>query len=434
MATVTPRRNTPRARPPMPTGRRNMPRPRPTAKPKTTREWLDRKFAPKKYRTTWGWIFGNLYKGVRGVSRVADRRAERVRERKRARVEMREHTLPPTWGERIRMRREREKGPANQCLACGKSLTREQMRDHVLTCGTAAPAPAPAPAGSAAVPKPKKAKAVAAAPVAPAPVPAATPSAHPTRAELDDEVRQWKRERAAYRKANMTRRARAADVARRGAVRFAGYGGKCRTCGMNLTRSGMAAHRCGGAYHLDSDPTVPTPAAPVPAPTPVPSAPAAPAAGPSTAAPSTTNGKEAPVAFGRGTGTSNGSTQTGGGGNSSAYAQQILQAMQAWSQDIPKTHTEMGANMQAMSTMCTTMSQLVGEFQNRLINKPPGPNGEPRGFHPSTVAPLSGPAQRFAEASAGFTETFIAISRYYQVLIDMHQSGTPVPDANYLRG
>jgi hypothetical protein len=423
----TPRRNTPGGRSPMPTGRRNMPRPRPPAKPKTTRQWLDRKFAPKKYRTMWGRIFGNLYKGVRGISRAADRRAERVRERKRARIEMREHTLPPTWAEQIRTRREQERGPANQCLACGKSLTQEQMKDHVLTCGSS-------PTPAAAAPKPKKAKTTAPAPAAPAPIPAA-PSAHPTRAELDDEVRQWKRERAAYRKANMTRRERAADVARRGAVRFAGYGGKCRTCGMNLTRSDMATHRCGGAYRLDSDPTVPTPATPAPAPTPVPSAPAAPAAGPSPAAPSTTNRKEAPVAFGRGqTGTSNGSTQTGGGGNSSAYAQQILQAMQSWSQDIPKTHTEMGANMQAMSTMCTTMSQLVSEFQNRLINMPPGPNGEPRGFHPSTVAPLSGPTQRFAEASAGFTETFVAITRYYQVLIDMHQSGTPVPDANYLRG
>lgn len=425
------------------------PKAKATPKPKTTRSWLDKKFAPKKYRTTLGAVFGNAYKGLRALDRAGKRQAERARERKLARTELREPAVP-SWNDRRKQRRETERGPRNKCLACGESVAKDQIASHPLTC--TAPA-APTAAGTA--PKPKRAKAKAAAtpapaaaatvaPAAVAPAPAGTAPTPEQRAASEAAVRDWKRTRAADRKANMTRTARTWDVTRRAGARAIGRGGKCASCGMNLSFGEMDDHDCGGTYIPVQDYYgVPDPAAP-PAPpataAPVPTAtspPVAPATGPNPAAPGKTNGKEAPVALlgrNQSQGSSNGSTQTGGSGNSSAYAQQILQAMAAWAQDTPKTLTELGANMQAMSAMCIGLAQYVQEFQGRMINMPPGPDGTPRGFHPSTVAPLNGPSQRFAEASAGFVETFVAVTRYYQVLIDMHQSGTPVPDAAFLRG
>jgi hypothetical protein len=433
---------------------RRKPRTAATPKPKTTRSWLDKKFAPKKYRTSLGAVFGNAYKGLRALDRAGKRQAERARERKLARTELREPATP-SWNDRRKQRRETERGPRNKCLACGESVAKDQVADHPLTC-KAPNAPA-APGAASTAPKPKRAKAKAAATpvpaaqaaptVAPAPVAPGTPGTALTpeqRAASEAQVRDWKRTRAADRKANMTRTARTWDVTRRAGARAIGRGGKCASCGMNLTFGEMDDHDCGGNYIPVQDYYgVPDPAAPTTTPTtatPTPTAtspPAAPATGPNPAAPGKTNGREAPVALlgrNQSQGSSNGSTQTGGSGNSSAYAQQIMQVMTAWSQDTPKTLTELGANMQAMSAMCIAMSQSVQEFQGRMINMPPGPDGTPRGFHPSTVAPLNGPSQRFAEASAGFVETFVAVTRYYQVLIDMHQSGTPVPDAAFLRG
>lgn len=419
------------------------PKAKATPKPRTTLQWLDHKFAPKnkKYRTMPGAIFGNTYKALRALDRAGKRQAERARERKLARAEMREPAVP-SWNDRRKQRRENERGPRNKCLACGESLTKDQLASHPLTCTSSA-----APSASNTTPKPKRAKAKAAATPAPAvqaaatvapapvaPVPAGTTPTAEQQAAHEAQVRDWKRTRAADRKANLTRTARTWDVTRRAAARAVGRAAKCESCGMNVAFDDD--HDCGGTYIPVQDYYgVPAPAAPAATPAAT-SPPVAPAAGPNPAAPGKTNGKEAPVALlgNRSQGSSNGSTQTGGSGNSSAYAQQIMQAMTAWSQDTPKTLTELGANMQAMSSMCVGMAQAVQEFQGRMINMPPGPDGTPRGFHPSTVAPLNGPAQRFAEASAGFVETYVAVTRYYQVLIDMHQSGTPVPDAAFLRG
>jgi len=245
---------------------------------------------------------------------------------------------------------------------------------------------------------------------------------------LNASAAQWKLDWKARRKENMTRRARAADTAKRVAAARMGRGARCRRCRLHLTEEQLKDHYCG--YGRTPAPNQTPPGGPPPPAAPpapggasngaAPKPPAQPATGP------TNNSKGGRTVANGGGG---GSTGTG---NSAQHAANLIQVMQAFANDIPQSNTELGVMCQAMTQAWVAMGQLITEYANRLVNMPPGPEGEPRGFHPSCVAPLMGVAARMTEGSAGWMEMYAAVQNFYRAQIDMHRSGVPVPSAKFL--
>lgn len=114
---------------------------------------------------------------------------------------------------------------------------------------------------------------------------------------------------------------------------------------------------------------------------------------------------------------------SGGGGSGTASAQALVSAMQAWANEMPTTHQEMTAKMNASREAFAQMSQLIGQFQQAMVAKR---------FHPECAQPLTGVANHLAEGANGFTETLMTIERVYAPLLAHYRSGTPDPGQEYL--
>lgn len=388
-------------------------------KPTRASEWFGYHLSKRADKYDWA-------RGIRGLHRKGVAQAERARERKAARREHRTSAYP-TWSERRTERAfARQSGGASggggsvACLGCGSTLSGKAARTHhcansadeqkridaarqnwLARAGYGSPATAPA-------------------------APAASPQAAPAAGNVDP-IGQWKRDRKTWRRENMTRPARAWDTVQRFDSRFAGNGAKCGACGINVHGDEWDTHNCGATpyTHPRHQPPAATPQTPAPAPT------AAPQAGNT---PATPNGGRPPVALlGRGGSSSNGgggSTATSSGA-SSQHAAAILQAMAAWSQDVPKTEGEMMQMLAAMNNMCVGMGDFVRQFQANLINMGTDAEGHPIGFHPSCVAQLNGAADQLSGAGAYFTATGVAIQQYYEPLKTFLAGGAPAPQRSY---
>jgi hypothetical protein len=400
-------------------------------KPENLRQWFGYHLSKRADKRGWT-------RAVRGVHRKGVTQAERARERKNAHREMRPSAYP-TRSE-LRQKRKLDQHAAGagtgratvSCGGCGTVLDERAARSH--HCASSADEAkrvekkreawkaragygTPAPAASA--------------PTATTAAPAAKPAASPTVAPTGgvDDLKKWRWERKAWRRDNMTRTARAWDTVQRYDSRFAGDGAKCATCHTTLHADEIAGHKCGITAY--THPAYQAPSSPATASTP----PTAPAAAP-TPSKAPTNGGSPAMAWGSksGNGSTGGGTTTssGGSGNSAAHAGTVLQAMQAWSQDIPKTHGEMLGMLAAMNQMCVGIGDTVRQFQNNLVNMGTDAEGNAKGFHPSCVQQLNGVADTIAGAGAGFTATGVAITQHYQALIDHYAGGTPSPGRNYL--
>lgn len=97
--------------------------------------------------------------------------------------------------------------------------------------------------------------------------------------------------------------------------------------------------------------------------------------------------------------------------------------MSAWANEMPNTHEEMTAKMNATRAAMSQMGAMVGQFQQAMVAK---------GFHPECVQPLTGTATHLAEAGNGCTEALMAIERVYAALLAHYRSGTPDPGQTYL--
>jgi hypothetical protein len=362
-----------------------------------------------------------LTRGVRGLHRKGLAQAERARERKQARKEHR-HSAHPTWGERRTQRKFDQQANSGggkatvACIGCGANLNTEAARTH--HCPTDA---AETKRIEAARDK-WRARAGYGGPTATAPA-ASSAAAQLAAPPIDhrEAIKQWKWDRKAWRRENMTRPARAWDTVQRYDSVFAGNGAKCGACGIAVHGDEWDTHDCGNTPYTHPR-YQQAPVTPTPAPTPQPSTSSTPAA---------TNGGRPPVAFGKGSSSSNGAGTATGSGASSQHAAAVLQAMAAWSQDIPNTEGEMMGMLAAMNNMCVGMGGFVREFQARLINMGTDAEGHPIGFHPSCVAQLNGAADQIAGAGAYFTATGVAIQQYYEPLKQFLQGGAPAPKRSY---
>jgi hypothetical protein len=345
-----------------------------TPKPTNAREHTAERIS--KWMGKRGWT-----KAVRGVYRYSVKKSEARRENRLALKEMRESAVP-TWRQRVEHRRSQRTGGAgrgrakNYCAGCGKAMSAEELRTH--DCG----------------PKPKAAKATAAtaatqpAPAAP-PAPVAAPQAPqaPPAAPSDTPATPAP-----------TRRQRLKD-------------------------------RLSGKAEMPTQPIVAPAGATV-----TPIAGSKPAPPPATAGANNNEGSPQ-MAWGSKSGNGNGASAAGGGSSgaaSSATVGAMLTPWTAWAQNVPKTHIEMVAELEAMNQLMVAIGQTIRERQARMINMGSGPNGEQIGFHPTCVQQLNGAADQISAAGAYFTATHVAITAHYQALIQHYQGGTPDPGRQYL--
>lgn len=389
-------------------------------KPTNLREWFG--YHASKRADKYGWT-----RVVRGLHRKGLAQAERARERKAARMDHRASAYP-TWSERrIQRAFERQKvggRTTTTCVGCGDNLTADAARTHHCANTTAEQKRVDAARDK------WRARAGFGGPTTTAPTatPASSPRAAAAAAQLAappvDPIAQWKQDRKAWRRANMTRPARVWDTVQRLDSRFAGNGAQCGACGIHVHGDEWDTHDCGNTPYVH-----PRHQSQAATPTPPPAPATAPQAG---STPAATNGGRPPVAFGRGSNGSNGATAPAtGSGASSQHAAAILQAMQAWSQDIPQTEGEMMAMFAAMNNACVGMGDLTRQFQANLINMGTDAEGHPIGFDPQCVAQLNGAADQLAGAGAYFTATGVAIQQYYQPLKDFLSRGTAAPKRSY---
>jgi len=290
----------------------------------------------------------------------------------------------PTWRQRVEHRRSQRTGGTgrgrakNYCAGCGKTMSADELRTH--DCG----------------PKPKAAKvtvATAAAQSAPA-VPPPTPVTAPQAPQAPPAAPSGTPATPAP-----TRRARLKD-------------------------------RLTGKTEMPTQPIVAPAGATV-----TPIAGSKPAPSPATAGANNDQGSNA-MALGW-TGTNKGSNGAAGSGGSSGAASSatvgaMLTPWQAWAQNVPKTHIEMVAELEAMNQLMVSIGQTIRERQARMVNMGSGPNGEQIGFHPTCVQQLNGAADQISAAGAYFTATHVAITAHYQALIQHYQGGTPDPGRQYL--
>lgn len=343
-----------------------------TPKPTNAREHTAERIS--KWMNKRGWT-----KAVRGVYRYSVKKSEARRENRLALKEMRESAVP-TWRQRVEHRRSQRTGGTgrgrakNYCAGCGKAMSAEALRTH--DCG----------------PKPKAATAPAAAqpaPAAPPPAPVAAPQAPqapPTAPSSTPAT------------PAPTRRQRLRD-------------------------------RLSGKAEMPTAPIVAPAGATV-----TPIAGSRPAPSPATAGANNNEGSPQ-MAWGSKSGNGNGAS-AGGGGSSGAASSATVGAMltpwTAWAQNVPKTHIEMVAELEAMNQLMVAIGQTIRERQARMINMGTGPNGEQIGFHPTCVQQLNGAADQISAAGAYFTATHVAITAHYQALIQHYQGGTPDPGRQYL--
>jgi predicted Zn-ribbon and HTH transcriptional regulator len=348
------------------------------------------------------------------------------------------------------------------CTGCGQNF----VSDRALGLHTCPQNKGPK--NSAPVPKaPKTPKAKKGAPTASTPAPAGSPApaANPvpagatpgqlgpaharTKAQLQAQA--WRKHNTAQRKADMTRTQRAKDRMSRAWGRAINRDAVCTHCGW-VVKDGEA-HDCSKLptpTNLDDPAAVAAKAAasqtaPASAPTATTTAKATGFAAIAAAMTARAHGRkqaqQSAQPNGKGPGmtapapaapappaSGNGAPRTGGGGGTgggagAASAQALVQAMSAWANEMPNTHEEMTAKMNATRAAMSQMGSLVGQFQQAMVAK---------GFHPECVQPLTGTATHLAEAGNGCTEALMAIERVYAALLAHYRSGTPDPGQTYL--
>ena len=339
------------------------------AKPTNTREHVVHRISKWADRRRWTRI-------VRGLHRKGLAQAERKRERREA-MRMGRATAYPTWSQRLGQRYEQRKTDraagagsrgSNYCGGCGKTMSAADYRTH--DCGA---------------PKTKTAK-----------TPAPTAAPQPTAASATQQVPQPSPDANSGTSAAPTRRQRLKD-------------------------------RLTGKTEMSTAPTI-TPGGAVVAPVPG----SKPAPPPATAG-ANTNGGSPAMAWG--SKASNGAS--GGGGASAGTAASstvgaMLTPWQSWAQNVPKTHVEMVAELEALNQVMVAIGQCVRERQARMVNMGTGPNGEQIGFHPQCVQQLNGAADQISASGAYFTATHVAITAHYQALIDHYAGGGTDPGKQYL--
>jgi hypothetical protein len=308
---------------------------------------------------------------VRGLHRLGLAQAERARERREA-LRMGRESIYPTWSQRVGQRRQERKS--------GQGQGRARSTNYCAGCGKTMSAAQLRTHDCGSQSKTGKAKATTPTPQAPQAPPAAPSSAAAAPAP--------------------TRRQRLRD-------------------------------RLSGKTEMPAQPTTTPTGAVV-----TPIAGSKPATPPATAGANNNEGSPQ-MAWGK---PSNGSTSGGasasGGGSSGAASSATVGAMltpwTAWAQNVPKTHIEMVAELEAMNQLMVAIGQTIRERQARMINMGTGPNGEQIGFHPTCVQQLNGAADQISAAGAYFTATHVAITAHYQALIQHYQGGTPDPGRQYL--
>jgi hypothetical protein len=417
-------------------------------KPKTARQWMAQRAGRWMGKRWWT-------KGLRGAYRLGAKEAAGWRDRRQARTQNRPPNIPTrrsVLAGKARTAQARLKKDLftldhrRHCTGCGQNFVNDrEMGLHQCPENKG-------PKKAAPVPKtPKTKKAAPTASTAPAsPVPAgATPGqlgpAHAqTKARL--QAQEWRKHNKAQRKADMTPGQRAKDRASRMWGRATNRDAMCVHCGW-VVKDGEA-HDCSKLptpTNLDDPAAVAAKAAG--------QAPAASTSAATTAAtgfgaiaaamtarahgrkqaqqqsaqpngkgPGMTAPATAPPAGGNGAPASGGGGGTGGGAGA-ASAQALVQAMSAWANEMPTTHEEMTAKMNATREAMSQMGAMVGQFQQLMVAKQ---------FHPECVQPLTGMATHLAEAGNGATETLMAIERVYAPLLAHYRSGTPDPGQTYL--
>jgi hypothetical protein len=424
-------------------------------KPKTARQWMAQR-AGKWMGKRW-WT-----KGIRQTYRLGAREAAGWRDRREARAQNRPPNIPTrrsVLADKARTAQARIKKDLftldhrRHCAGCGQNFVNDREMGLHQCPENKGPKKAAAVPKAAKAPKAKKAASTAtpatAGPTTPSPAAGAGQlGAGYAASKRQLEIKQWRRHNAEQRKANMTLGQRAKDRAGRAWGRATNRAAVCSRCRW-VIRDGED-HDCSTVptpTNLDDPAAVAAKAAE--------QTPAASAATPTATAAATgfgaiaaamtvrahgrkqaqqsaaTNGKgpgmtapaTAPTAAGNGNAPrASGGSGTGGGAGA-ASAQALVQAMTAWANEMPTTHEEMTAKMNATREALSQMGSMVGQFQQLMVAK---------GFHPECVQPLTGTATHLAEAGNGATETLMAIERVYAPLLAHYRSGTPDPGQTYL--
>lgn len=367
-------------------------------KPKTMGQWLGGRIGRFMGK-------GPVRRGMRGFWRLLRREGEGIRERKRARKEYRNPTIP-THTQNIKNRLTERRGkPRAQCAGCGSALHPDAVATH--TCGeTKAEQSA---AMSAATQNKQAVKAwkrhARTNRESQSGPPGAADSVKAHRLAVRDERRQ------------MTKGQRAKEFAKRWTQRAIGTGGKCETCRRTLSADEFHDHDCmkspasaSGATTTATGATAPPVPANAPAPAPNPNQAATPSPAPGT------NGRNAMTAP---AGTSNGTGAGGGGGTAHA----IAQAFSAWAHDIPQSHEEMRTKAYMTQQSLAAAARSVEELQAALIKMR---------IHPACVQPLAQTSTSLAEAGQGVVNMYMQIEAVYAAALAQARAGH-LPDNKYLQ-
>lgn len=429
----------------------------PVRKPKTFKQWMGQRGSKWLGRRWWG-------RALRGVHRASKREADGWRNRREARKQNRPPDIPSRrsiLASKARARHEAIKAKlagTHSCAGCGQSFaTGRALGEHACAKNRKAKAPKTqattqaAAAGGAALGKAVAAAAKGKIDHSTRPDPNLMAAGHAAAAAITAEQlgpkylkakarasgRDWRKHNKDQRKADMTFGQRIKDRAARGKDRALNRAGRCVQCGWTVREgedhdcqtprptnlddpAAVAAAAAGATAAATAAPSAATTAQQMtrrswlrrnqqPQQQPTPQGRQAAMTAPAPAAP--------PAAGG------NGATGSGGGGSGTAAAQALVSAMQAWANEMPTTHQEMTAKMNASREAFAQMSQLIGQFQQAMVAKR---------FHPECAQPLTGVANHLAEGANGFTETLMTIERVYAPLLAHYRSGTPDPGQTYL--
>lgn len=94
----------------------------------------------------------------------------------------------------------------------------------------------------------------------------------------------------------------------------------------------------------------------------------------------------------------------------------LLAAAQAFTDAEPHDHEEMRDLMLAFHSAMETFARGVESFQERQVN---------RGFHPATMRPLDIATNGIGDGATGFTQTLVAIERFYAANFEAAQNPGP---------
>lgn len=94
----------------------------------------------------------------------------------------------------------------------------------------------------------------------------------------------------------------------------------------------------------------------------------------------------------------------------------LVAAATAFTDAEPRDHEEMRDLMLAFHSAMETLARGVEAFQERQVN---------RGFHPVTMRPLDMAVQGIGDGATGFTQTLVAIERFYASNFEAAQNPGP---------